>query len=89
MFVKFLLLQYFVASIVSFFASAETMMLDDFSKNPESRWQYVSDQVMAAFLRAWLPTITKQIHIMTMPFRMVKLALRIMVGLYKFVFLQG
>ena len=46
MFGKFLCHSLILASILIHFANAETMMLDDFSKNPESRWQYVSDQVM-------------------------------------------
>lgn len=34
------------ALTVSQIVSAETMLIDDFSNNPHSRWQYVSDQVM-------------------------------------------
>lgn len=44
--VRFFYCSIFLATTISFFASAETMLVDDFSKNPESRWQYVSDQVM-------------------------------------------
>lgn len=34
------------ALTVSQLASAESMLIDDFSSNPQARWQYVSDQVM-------------------------------------------
>ena len=34
------------ALTVSQLASAETMLIDNFSNNPQVKWQYVSDQVM-------------------------------------------
>ena len=46
MFGRFIRRSIILASILTHFVYAETMMLDDFSKDPESRWQYVSDQVM-------------------------------------------
>ena len=46
MFGRFFRHSIILASFLTHFAYAETMMLDDFSKNPELRWQYVSDQVM-------------------------------------------
>lgn len=46
MFLKLLYRSVLLAITVSYHAFAEDMTVDDFSENPEQRWQYVSDQVM-------------------------------------------